>query len=125
MMYNNAELSERDTEFLECWDNPAHVQTACTRPPRGRPGNEARGQLPHLCFGIIKKLSMDKMVAKIFPALFVLLCASNAAGGIYRFPPVILDTPEDSVCPADSQLESVRRNISENLSNILTKIAAI
>ena len=36
--YNNAEISERDTEFLECW------KTVCTRPslpPRGRPGNEA------------------------------------------------------------------------------------
>ena len=30
--YNNAEISERDTEFLECWENPAHVQTVCTRP---------------------------------------------------------------------------------------------
>ena len=42
--YNNAEISKRDTEFLECWENPAHAQTVCTRPssPRGRPGNEAR-----------------------------------------------------------------------------------
>ena len=30
--YNNAEISERDTEFLECWENPAHAQTVCTRP---------------------------------------------------------------------------------------------
>ena len=29
--YNNAEISERDTEFLECWVNPAHAQTVCTR----------------------------------------------------------------------------------------------
>ena len=30
--YSNAEISERDTEFRECWGNPVHAQTVCTRP---------------------------------------------------------------------------------------------
>ena len=56
----------------------------------------------------------------------VLLCAALVAGElVYRlgFPKVILDTPENMVCPSDSQLETAWGSISANLSEILINIA--
>ena len=35
-----------------------------------------------------------------------------------------LETPEDSICPPDSDLETARINITSNVSNILQEIAA-
>ena len=60
---------------------------------------------------------------QLFSVLFVLL-ASGAAGEVHRFPPVIIDKTENSVCPPDNILEAARSNITENLLDILTKIAA-
>ena len=54
----------------------------------------------------------------------VLVSAGLVTGQIYYIPTASLDTPDDSVCPPDSQLEALRTNISNNLSNILVEIAA-
>ena len=56
----------------------------------------------------------------------VLLCAALVAGEqVYKFPAAILDTPENMVCPPDSQLETARDSISANLSEILINITTI
>ena len=64
------------------------------------------------------------MEAKYHAALCVLLCAVVVVAGesVYKFPAVILDTPDDSVCPPDSQLESARDNITANISEILAEL---
>ena len=46
-------------------------------------------------------------------------------GGIYRMPAVILDTPDNSICPSDSQLEAARTNISNSIKDILDKISVV
>ena len=54
----------------------------------------------------------------------ILLFAALVAGEqVYKFPAVTLDTPENMVCPPDSQLETARSSISANLSEILINIA--
>ena len=62
------------------------------------------------------------MEAQLFTVL--LLCAAVVAGDIYHFTPVNLDTPENSVCPPNSQLEAARNNIAITTSEILLEIAA-
>ena len=62
------------------------------------------------------------METQLFTVL--LLCAAVVAGDIYHFTPVNLDTPENSVCPPNSQLEAARNNIASNVSEILLEIAA-
>ena len=50
----------------------------------------------------------------------ILLCVALVAGEqVYRFLAVTLDTPENMMCPPDSQLETARDSISANLSEIL------
>ena len=46
------------------------------------------------------------------------------AGEVYRISPAILDTPENSVCPPDGQLEAARNNISNTMSEILIEYVA-
>ena len=62
------------------------------------------------------------MKTQLFTVL--LLCAAIIAGDIYHFTPANLDTPENSVCPPNSQLEAARNNIAGNISEILLQIAA-
>ena len=49
----------------------------------------------------------------------VLVSAGLVAGQVYHFPTVSLDTPDNSVCPPDSQLEDVRTDIFNRVSGIL------
>ena len=54
----------------------------------------------------------------------ILLYAALVAGElVYRLPGVTLDTPENMMCPSDSQLETARDSTSANLSEILINIA--
>ena len=54
----------------------------------------------------------------------ILLCAVLVAGElVYRFPGVTMDTPENMMCPSDSQLEAARDSTSANLFEILINIA--
>ena len=63
------------------------------------------------------------MEAQLFTVL--LLCAAVVAGDIDHFPSVNLNTPENFVCPPNSQLEAGRNDIAGNISEILLEIAAI
>ena len=60
----------------------------------------------------------------LFILPFVLYSAKLACGQQYQLPAVTLETPEDSICPPDSDLETARINITSNVSNILQEIAA-
>ena len=64
------------------------------------------------------------MKTQLYTAMCVLISAGLATAQIYHIPTVSLDTPDNSVCPPDAQLEAVRNNISANLSDILVEIAA-
>ena len=64
------------------------------------------------------------MKTQLYTAVCVLISAGLATAQIYHIPTVSLDTPDNSVCPPDAQLEAVRNSISGNLSDILVEIAA-
>ena len=64
------------------------------------------------------------MKTQLYTAVCVLISAGLATAQIYHIPTVSLDTPDNSVCPPDAQLETVRNIISANLSDILVEIAA-
>ena len=68
-----------------------------------------------------RKLTMR---TQLYIAVCVLISAGLATAQIYHIPAVSLDTPDNSVCPPDAQLETVRNSISGNLSDILVEIAA-
>ena len=56
----------------------------------------------------------------------VLVISSGlVAGELYNIPAKILDTPENSVCPSDSQLEAARTDISRNISDILIELTTM
>ena len=55
----------------------------------------------------------------------VLISTGLVDGGIYRMPAVILDTPDNSTCPSDRQLEAARTNISNSIKDILDKISVV
>ena len=56
------------------------------------------------------------MTTQLYTAVFVLISAGLATAQTYHIPTVSLDTPDNSVCPPDAQLEAVRNSISGNLS---------
>ena len=60
----------------------------------------------------------------LFILPFALYSAGLASGQLYQLPVVILETPEDAICPPDGDLEAARINITRNLSHILQEIAA-
>ena len=64
------------------------------------------------------------MKTQLYTAVCVLISAGLATAQIYHIPTVSLDTPDNSVCPPDAQLEAIRNSISGNLSDILVEIAA-
>ena len=64
------------------------------------------------------------MKTQLYIAVCVLTSAGLATAQTYHIPTVSLDTPDNSVCPPDAQLEIVRNSISANLSDILVEIAA-
>ena len=64
------------------------------------------------------------MKTQLYIAVCVLISAGLATAQIYHIPTVSLDTPDNSVCPPDTQLETVRNSITANLSDILVEIAA-
>ena len=70
---------------------------------------------------ITKKRTMK---TQLYTAVCVLISAGLATAQIYHIPTVSLDTSDNSVCPPDAQLETVRNSISGNLSDILVEIAA-
>ena len=55
---------------------------------------------------------------------FLLVCVSFASGQVHHIPTVSLDKPQDLLCPLKSQVDSVRAEISVNVSEILFEIAA-
>ena len=61
------------------------------------------------------------MVTQYCTVVWVLLCVGLVSGEVYQFPAVTLDTPDNSVCPSESQLETTRANISSSVSEILTE----
>ena len=63
------------------------------------------------------------MKTQLYTAVRVLISAGLATAQTYHIPTVSLDTPDNSVCPPDAQLEAVRNSISGNLSDILVEIA--
>ena len=64
------------------------------------------------------------MKTQLYTAVCVLISAGLVTAQIYHIPIESLDTPDNSVCPPDAQLETVRNSISANLSDILVEIAA-
>ena len=64
------------------------------------------------------------MKTQLYTAVCVLISAGLATAQIYHIPIESLDTPDNSVCPPDAQLEAVRNSISGNISDILVEIAA-
>ena len=64
------------------------------------------------------------MKTQLYIAVCVLISAGLATAQIYHIPTVSLDIPDNSVCPSDAQLETVRNSISGILSDILVEIAA-
>ena len=64
------------------------------------------------------------MKTQLYIAVCVLISAGLVTAQIYHIPTVSLDTPDNSICPPDAQLEAVRNSISGNLSDVLVEIAA-
>lgn len=56
---------------------------------------------------------------------FLLYTAGLASRHLYPLPVLGLETPENSNCPPDSELEAARMNITGNVSHILQEIAAV
>ena len=63
-------------------------------------------------------------MTQIITTACVLLFTGFVAGEVNHISPVILDTPENSVCPPDGQLEAARNNISNTMSEILIEYVA-
>ena len=73
---------------------------------------------------LLTKRKKRTMKTQLYTAVCVLISAGLVTAQIYHIPTVSLDIRDNSVCPPDAQLETVRNSISGNLSDILVEIAA-
>ena len=86
--FNNAEISERDTEFLECWENPAHAQTVRTRPSLFSWKAWERGYII-IIFFIKPAISLSEQAS----ALIVSPNLSTVDGGVHGHQAIVFLSP--------------------------------
>ena len=65
-----------------------------------------------------------KMKIQLCTAVCVLTIAGLVAASTYHIPTISLETPNESICPLDTQLEAARNDISSGLSGVYIEIAA-